>query len=334
MSRVNGRGLALAAAAIGVGYTAERLLARRLRGSSDPGVARDLASLPAASYHVIPTFDGGETYVVERGPRDGKPIVLLHGLSLSSAAWHYQLMDLADDFRVIAVDFRGHGRSTPGSEGYGLKHLSRDLATVLEHLDLRDAIVVGHSMGGMVIMRLCIDVPSVQRERLAGVVLVSTAAGQLLTPYGMAALARFTVPAVRRSTAWLGRVPEGRLLPASDLAFLVTRAGLGRDAAPEHVELTRTLMAATSPKAIAESLRSLVDHDVRDQLSAVDVPTIVVVGTHDILTPTRMAREIAQHLPHAELVVLDGVGHMPMLEARAELNRLITEFAEKLARVD
>ena len=160
--------------------------------------------------------------------------------------------------------------------------------------------------------------------------LVSTAAGQLLTPYGMAALARFTVPAVRRSTAWLGRVPEGRLLPASDFAFLVTRAGLGRNAEPAHVELTRTLMAATSPRAIAGSLRSLIDHDVRDELAAVDVPALVVVGTHDVLAPPRMAKEIVRHLAHAELVMLDGVGHMPMLEARLELNRLITEFAEKL----
>jgi pimeloyl-ACP methyl ester carboxylesterase len=332
--RLNGRGLAVAAAALGVGYTAERLFARRLRGASDPAVGRELASLPDARHHVVPTFDGGETYVVERGTSRGRPVVLLHGLSLSSAAWHHQLLDLAGELRVIAVDFRGHGRSTPGSEGYELEHLSRDLATVLEHLDLRDVVVVGHSMGGMVVMRLCIDLPAVARDRLAGIVLVSTAAGQLLTPYGMAALARFTVPAVRRSTAWLGRVPEGRLLPSSDLAFLVTRAGLGRDAAPEHVELTRTLMSATSPKAIAESLRSLVDHDVLDQLGAVDVPTLVVVGSNDMLTPPRMAREIVRRLPHAELVVLDGIGHMPMLEARHELNRLIIEFTQKLARVD
>ena len=132
----------------------------------------------------------------------------------------------------------------------------------------------------------------------------------------------------------MGRVPEGRLLPASDFAFLVTRAGSDAMPTPAHVELTRTLMAATSPKAIAESLRSLVDHDVRDELGAVDVPALVVVGTHDVLTPPRMAKEIVRHLPHAELVVLDGMGHMPMLEARAELNRLITEFAAKLAVID
>jgi pimeloyl-ACP methyl ester carboxylesterase len=111
----------------------------------------------------------------------------------------------------------------------------------------------------------------------------------------------------------------------------VTRVGLGRDAQPAHVELTRTLMAATSPKAIAETLRSLIDHDLRDELAAVDVPALVMVGTHDPLTPPRMARKIVQHLAHAELVLLDGVGHMPMLEARNELDRLITEFAAKLS---
>ena len=164
MRRPNGRGFALAAAAVGVGYATERLIAGRLRGRPDRNVTRDLAALPDARYHVVPTFDGGETYIVERGPVGGRPIVLLHGLSLSSAAWHYQLIDLADAFRVIAVDFRGHGRSTPGAEGYGLKHLSRDLASVLEYLDLRNAVLVGHSMGGMVIMHFCIDGSSVSRS--------------------------------------------------------------------------------------------------------------------------------------------------------------------------
>ena len=335
MKRPHGRGLALGAAAVGVGYAAERLLAHRLRGAGKPGasggaVGRERSALPGARTHVVPSFDGGEIYVVERGPREARPIVLLHGLSLSSAAWHDQLVDLGDDFRVIAVDFRGHGRSTPGDQGYGIEHLVRDLRTVLEHLDVHDAVLVGHSMGGMVIMRFCVECPSVTRARVAGIVLVSTAAGQLLAPYGLAALARFTVPAARRSSAWLGRVPEGRLLPSSDVAFLLTRAGLGRHADPAHVELTRTLMAATSPRAIAESFRSLVDYDVREALAEVDVPALVVVGTHDVLTPPRLAKEIVRHLAHAELVTLPGIGHMPMLEARHELHRVIADFVSKL----
>ena len=330
MRRPQGRGLALGAAAVGVGYAAERLLARRLRGGRGRAVGHERSSLPDARSHVVPTFDGGETYVVERGPRHARPIVLLHGLSLSSAAWHDQLVDLGDEFRVVAVDFRGHGRSTPGREGYGLEHLVRDLTGVLEHLEVHDAVLVGHSMGGMVIMRFCIEAPSVAQERVAGIVLVSTAAGGLLAPYGLAALARFTVPAARRSSAWLGRVPEGRLLPSSDAAFLVTRAGLGRHADPAHVELTRTMMSATSPRAIAESFRSLVDLDVREELAGVAVPALVIVGTHDLLTPPRLAKEIVRHLAHAELVVLPGIGHMPMLEARDELHRVIVDFASKL----
>jgi pimeloyl-ACP methyl ester carboxylesterase len=331
--RPNGRGLALAAAVVGAGYAAERLLARRLRGRPDPHAGREFQTLPAARYHAVPTFDGGETYVVECGPAGARPVVLLHGLSLSSAAWHHQLVDLADEFRVVAVDFRGHGRSTAGSEGYGLEHLARDLASVLEHLELRDAILVGHSMGGMVVMRFCIDRPPTDVGRVAGIVLVSTAAGEVTTPFGLAALARVTVPAVRRSTAWLGRVPDGRLLPASDFSYLVTRVGLGRGAEPALVELTRTLMAATSPRAIAGSLPSLVDHDVRHELAAVDLPALVVVGSHDPLTPPRMARRIVEHLPHAELVVLDGIGHMPMLEARTDVDRLIRDFSAKLGPV-
>ena len=89
--------------------------------------------------------------------------------------WGYQLRDLSDRCRVLAVDLRGHGESRAGSAGFGLDLLAEDLRTVLEALDLRDAIVVGHSMGGMTLMQFCADHPDVLDERVAGVVFLATA---------------------------------------------------------------------------------------------------------------------------------------------------------------
>src|SRR5438876_1237612 len=100
--------------------------------------------------------------------------------------------------------------------------------------------------------------------------------------------------------------------------------------APAHVAFTRRLIASTPPEAMVKSMVSLVHLDVREALAAVDVPAVVVVGSRDVLTPPRMAREIVERMPHAELVVLDGAGHMPMLERRQAVSQLIADFADKV----
>ena len=122
----------------------------------------------------LPSHDGGELYLVERG-RDGRPLVLLHGITLAARVWGYQLRDLSDRFRVIAVDLRGHGRVDGRDRGLRAPPARRRPRTVLESLDLRDAIVVGHSMGGMTLMQFCADHPDVLDERVAGVVFLATA---------------------------------------------------------------------------------------------------------------------------------------------------------------
>ena len=328
MSRRRRLALAGVVAAAAGAYAGEKLLARRLRAGSDPDDLDELFNEPPGTEHrTIATFDGGHTHLAECG--DGRPIVLLHGLTMTTASWNYQLHDLSDRFRVVALDHRGHGKSKAGDDGYGLELLARDLAAVLDALDLEGAVLVGHSMGGMAVMRFCIDFPDVVEQRVAGVVLVSTSAGQLVAPFGLPLVARLTMPVARGSVRMSTRAPWG-LMPDTDLSFVLSRIGFGRTPAPAHVELTRSLVAATPPEAMARSVVSILDLDIGEALEAVDVPALVVVGSHDVLTPPRMAREIVAHMPHADLAVLDGSGHMPMLERRQELSTLVADFAEKL----
>ena len=311
-------------AAIGVGSVVQRQLIRRERARIEPGGEADF--VPPVTEQTIPTDDGGQIHVVERG--QGPPVVLVHGITLSAAVWGNQLHDLAANHRVIAVDQRGHGRSRPGSEPADLARLGTDLMTVLEAMEVRDAVVVGHSMGGMVVLRLAADRLEALSERVAGLVLVGTSGGPVsrLPYWGQVA------PVVAQMTGGQIRLSQrtGRgLLPSGDLSYLIARRAFGPRPEPTQVEMTRAIIDDSSPLLVAELLRDVMSVDLCPDLDKVDLPARVVVGSKDRLLPPWTARRLADALPRAELLTLSGCGHMVMLERPLELTAAIERFSRQ-----
>lgn len=335
-SLVLAAGVGALALAGGLAVSATKRTAARIRATDPPGDpdARSLFDLDALGvrYHTIPTHDGGELRVVEKGPAGARPLVLLHGITLAARVWGYQLRDLSDRYRVIAVDQRGHGASRAGSEGYGLHLLARDLRTVLEHLDLRDAIVVGHSMGGMALMRFCGDHPEVLDERVAGVVFLATSPVVPLPQTAQRALARVTpgIQKVGERRGW-DRMPLYRF-GDGDVSYLLARRAFGRNPVRDHVELTRQLAADAPAATVVPSGLGLVVHDAEEALAATRAAALVIGGELDNLTLAAMSRRIGELLEGAEVHVLPGAGHMLMLERPAEVAALIDRFAERIAR--
>lgn len=113
------------------------------------------------------------------------------------------------------------------------------------------------------------------------------------------------------------------LFPSDDLALWASRATFGADPDPADVELTRSMIAAMSPSAVSGLLGPLLTFDVHRQVHAIDLPTQVVVGTRDLLTPPKMARAIVDQIPGAQLTVYPGCGHMVMLERPDQLSDLL-----------
>jgi pimeloyl-ACP methyl ester carboxylesterase len=291
-----------------------------------PAVERSLAEPDGTAHHTVATDDGGSLHVVERGDRTARPLVLLHGVTLSSRVWAHQVAELSTRFRVIAPDWRGHGRSLAGSEGYGLGRLARDLGMVLDALDVRDAVLVGHSMGGMAVMRFAADDPDGLHRHAAGVVFMSSAAAD--TASGpVSQLFRAANVLLRRGPGLVDRLP---VTAPGNLGYTITRLGFGRQPAAVWVDETRSILAEMSSPAAGRSVVALLDHDCRDSLAALDLPALVVVGSHDLLTPPRQSREIAALVPGAELIVLPDAGHMLMLERREALERALLDFADRL----
>ena len=178
VARIAGIGAGVAAAASGVAYGAQRVAASRVRRRPDADAGVDLAP-PADEVRVLDSHDGGTISVLCRGSASGPgpTIVLCHGVTLSVRTWVKQLEHLPQlGFSVLAVDSRGHGDSRTGESGHSVANLALDLRTALEVLDVRNAVLVGHSMGGIAVQALAAYHPEVVEERVRGIVLLSTLA--------------------------------------------------------------------------------------------------------------------------------------------------------------
>lgn len=317
-------GLAAGAAATlaGAAYAGERLAAGRLRHRTDADAGEELVPR-FDEIRSLPGPDGGSISVISRG--QGPPIVLAHGVTLSVRTWVKQMESLpAAGFRAIAFDHRGHGESTVGEAGHTLDTLADDLRAVLEGLDLTDVVVVGHSMGGVAAQLLCLRHPDVAARRVAGIVLLST-------------MARTALAANRHLLRALERVADaapdaGGLLRLSNLGLLVARIGFGADPQPSHVELTRQMIAACDPATRKAAPAALLGLDISRELEQIRVPTLVVCGTNDVITPPAESRRISRRIPGARLELLEGGGHMLMLEQADRVDELIVGFARQVQR--
>jgi pimeloyl-ACP methyl ester carboxylesterase len=312
----------VAAGVVGAVYAGERALAARLRHREDPDADNPL--IPSFDEAIrIDCHDAGSLYVIARG--DGIPVVFAHGVTLSSRTWAKQFDSFpAAGFRAIAFDGRGHGESTVGETGHSVENLAEDLRSVLERLDLHDAILVGHSMGGMAVQAFVLHHPDIARERVSGLVLMSTAA-------------RMTTSGARRVRAGLDRavslLPDvGAVMRQRNLGLLLARVGFGDAAHPSHVEATRQMLAACPRDTVRDASRALLSLDLTPGLPGIELPTLVLVGTADPLTPPRDAQQIATLIPGANIVEFPGAGHMLMYECTEEVDELIFGFARECTR--
>ncbi|QUR69619.1 alpha/beta fold hydrolase [Mycobacterium spongiae] len=286
--------------------------------------------------------DGVPLHTQVFGPPDGYPIVLTHGITCAIRAWAYQIAHLAHDFRVIAFDHRGHGLSgVPRRGGYSLKHLASDLDSVLDATlaPHERAVVAGHSMGGITIAAWSARHRHKVHRRADAVALINTTTGDLVRKVKLLPVPR-ELSAVR-VLAGRGLVNAFGGFPIPGAAHLPSRRmismlAVGDDAHPSAVRLVWELFAQTSPAGRGGCARMLVDELGSRHLSldGLTVPTLVIGGERDRLTPLSQSRRIADAAPNVVgLVELPG-GHCSMLEQHHEVNRHLRALAEAVTRRD
>jgi pimeloyl-ACP methyl ester carboxylesterase len=301
----------------------------------------------------VTTTDGARLHATVLG-RDDAPVTLVmaHGWTLAQSAWDDVAAELAGQvadggLRLVRYDQRGHGRSTWGSAAdepgaVSIDLLGEDLAAVLDATAPSGPVVLaGHSMGGMTIMCLAAAHPALFGDRVRGVALVDTSAGDL-APQARTRAERVQqrlTPAVLAVALARARLVERvrRLVPPSSPRHQKMVRGLlyGADASDATVLRGAEIMHASSVRSFAVFYPALGRHDKRRELAALTrVPVEVLVGESDKLTPVAHSRLLAEALPGAVLHVEPRCGHMlpqerPTLVAEA-IGRLLAGAADRL----
>ncbi len=292
--------------------------------------------LPPSETVTVRAADGTKLHAEVFGPPHGYPIVLTHGITCAIRAWAFQIADLSNDYRVIAFDHRGHGRSgVPLRKDYSLKHLASDLDSVLDATlaPHERAVVAGHSMGGITIAAWSERYRHKVSRRADAVALINTTTGDLVrkvqllpAPYG---LSPARVLAGRALINAFGGFPLPRATRIAS-QYVVAMLATGRDADPSVARLVYELFEKTSPAGRAGCASALVTSlgSRYLNLDGLTVPTLVIGSERDRLTPISQSRRIARTAPNLiELVELPG-GHCSMLEHPREVNRQLRGLAE------
>ena len=329
----------LLGAALLAGALVERRIIRRHRLLPDLPPEERLGPVEGRVTTVLAS-DGVPLHVVESGPEDAAlTIVFAHGFCVSSDCWVFQQRGLGDLGRLVFYDQRAHGRSGPSDiAGCTIDQLADDLFQILaERVPTGPVVLVGHSMGGMAILGLAGAHPELFGDRVVGVALLATSAGELarLTfglPAGVAAGVRKVLPGLAVGLRRAPSLLERARLRGSDLAWELTRrSGFGRTAVPPSVVSFLEKMIADTPiPVIASFLPTLFEHDKLAAAAGLrDVPTVLVVGDEDLLTPPQHSRTLAEVLPEAELIVEEGAGHAIILERPEAVNAAIRKLVTR-----
>ncbi|MEU8838795.1 alpha/beta hydrolase [Streptomyces roseus] len=287
---------------------------------------------PAARRELVAvSADGARLHVEEHGDEGAQAVVLAHGWTCSTAFWAAQIRELARDHRVIAYDQRGHGRS-PAASRYAAEALADDLVAVLGATLApgEKAVVAGHSMGGMTIMAAA-GRPEFA-EHTAAALLCSTGSGRLVAESLVLPLRPGRVR-TRITGAVLGaRAPLGPVTPVAKR--VLKYATMGPGSAPDKVEACARIVHACPTGVRYAWSGVLAGLDLDANLAALTVPTAVIGGKNDRLTPIVHARGLAAALPRCVgLTELTGMGHMTPIEAPEAVTAAIRELTVHLANV-
>ncbi|HEX8571336.1 MAG TPA: alpha/beta hydrolase [Allosphingosinicella sp.] len=248
---------------------------------------------------------------------EGRPLVLLHGLMADSGFFGRQ-RDLSNNYRTIAIDLRGHGRTPAGREAPTIGRLAEDVADLAQALELEGAVGIGWSLGAAVLWRVLAGPAS---QRFAGAVVIDMTPRVLNDDGWDLGLSRETCEA--RSHAI-----------CNDFQAFAAAAGQAIFATPgPEADRAAAAFAANDPAAIGALWKSLVEADFRPLLPSIRQPTLVVHGAQSHLYGADTAGHLVAALPNARAVAFDRSGHAPHLEQPELFNAAIREFAATLPPV-
>lgn len=291
---------------------------------------------------LLRTHDGLQLHVRAEGPVDAPvAVVLAHCWTSDHDSWRYQLRDLRARYghaiRIVTYDHRGHGQSDPTpKEGATIENLGRDLGAVVDEYAPEGRLVIaGHSLGGMALMELALQRPELFTERVAGICFVATSGGELRSvTLGLPDIGPWVKDHIPYVLAFRSRtLSRKQRLRAPIIESLVVRRFLFGDTMRlrDHM-LTVEGLVNVPGATMTGFFEDLMSHERHGHLEHTleGIPTLVLAGDRDLLTPPEHARKLAQHLPGARLIISPGAGHMLPLERDRHVSEMLCSLIDPL----
>lgn len=257
--------------------------------------------------------NGVNVYYESHG--QGTPLVFLHPFSTNGNIWYFQTYTFAQEYQCVTIDHRGHGRSDKPEQGYAMGEMAADVAAVLDQLKIDKAVLVGNSIGGMIAMQFNLDFP----DRVLANVIVSSGtnmsagmppeAGQAFQDDLTGAFSGLMEGAVAAKT----KRERPEVLDLVKAKFMVD------DNFPKHVFFA----SASDPNGVF-------NWNISERLETITKPTQIYAGREDQATTVEVNQFLADHIPNAQIKVLDDVGHFYQLEKPADFNADLRGFLKQV----
>lgn len=241
------------------------------------------------------------------GTSNGETLVFIHSLGCDMRIWDEVVPHLTPDFRVIRFDIRGHGLSDAPPAPYSMPELARDVAGLLDHLSISNAVLIGTSVGGMIALQTALDYP----ERVTALVLCDTAA-KIATP-----------------DYWDERINTLRQHGMAHMADTILARWFAPDFAqhyPAAYRGYRHMLSRMPLEGYIGTCFALRDADLRGRLAEITVPVLVMCGAEDAATTPEMGHALANSLPDGRFVLIENAGHTPSVEQPDAVADAILEF--------
>lgn len=247
-------------------------------------------------------IDGESLFFAARGDR-GVPVIFVHGAGSSHLVWNAQIAALSEQARAFGLDLPGHGRSD-GMGRTNIRSYADSVCRFMDALALDRAIIAGHSMGGAVAQTLGVEDP----DRVLGLVLAGTGARLRVLPEFL----------------------EGARKAFAKTVHDFNEAEFAPDADPKLKELSEEQMMTCGPTVFYGDLLSCDAFDAMTRVSEIRAPALVICGREDRMTPVKYSQYLAARIPHANLQVIEGAGHILMVEKADAVNRALLEWIPAL----
>jgi len=253
------------------------------------------------------TINGVNLFYESQG--EGPPIVFVHGLGGTSNVWHAQRATLSRYFRVVTVDLSGSGRSDKSKRQYSIDTWADEIAGLIDQLKLDAAVIVGHSMGTVIVQKFAAKYPQKTKAIILAGALVE------LGPPGKEAFAKRAESVEKEGMIGVADAVLGGALSAGTRERNLALTGMVRE-----------MLLANDPSCYAGHCRALMNGSAKADQAQIKCPALLVVGDQDPVTPLALQRQIAAAIANSRIRIVPNTAHLTMLETPEAFNAIVLEF--------